>query len=194
MEMICKFVEVLEEADEVIAHNGDKFDMAWYNGRHLIHGLEPIPKVKTVDTYKMAARNFNLNSYKLDYLSKILFGEGKIHTEYDLWRDIVLKNDEKAMGKMIKYCKKDVVLVERVWQKLRDYDAAATHAAVSASGNVRDRWMCQHCGTDHVKKSKTVVTAKGMKQHQMKCLEEGCGRFYTIANLVYNWYREARES
>jgi hypothetical protein len=164
MEMICKFVEVLEEADEAVAHNGDKFDMGWYNGRHLIHGLEPIPKTKTVDTYKIAARNFNLNSYKLDYLAKILLGEGKI---------------------------KDVVLLERVWKRLSAYIDPETHAAVMATGNVRDRWRCKHCGSDHVKKSKTNVTKAGMIQHQMQCLN--CGRYYTVADLVFRWYKEAKE-
>jgi len=188
--MIIEFAGILEGADEAVAHNGDKFDMGWYNGRHLIHGLEPIAKTKTVDTYKMAARNFNLNSYKLDYIAKILFGEGKIHAPFDLWKDIVLDDCPKAMKKMIKYCKKDVVLLERVWDKLRAYDPAATHAAVNASGNVKDRWMCPHCASSDVFKSKTVVTAMGMKKHQMKC--HGCGRYFTIANNVYNWYVEAK--
>lgn len=188
--MITEFSDVLERADEAVAHNGDKFDMGWYNGRHLIHGLDPIPKTKTVDTYKIANNNFNLNSYKLDYLAKILLGEGKIHAPFQLWEDIVLRNSEKAMGKMIKYCKKDVVLLERVWEKLSAYTAPETHAAVMATGNVRDRWMCPHCGTDHVKKSKTVVTKAGMKQHQMQCLD--CGKYFTIANLVYTWYMEAK--
>ena len=191
-EMVARFVEVIEQADEMVAHNGDKFDMAWYNGRHLIHGFDPIPKTKTVDTYKMSARNFNLNSHKLDYLAKILLGEGKIKTDYDTWKKIVLDNDEKSMKKMIKYCKKDVVLLERIWGKLRDYEDASTHAAVMASGNVRDRWKCQHCGSDDVSKSKTRVTAKGMKQHQMKCFD--CGRYYTIANLVFSWFKEAKDA
>ena len=60
----------------MVAQNGDFFDMRWYNGRHLIHGLEPIPWGKTVDTYKIAKRYFNLNSYRLDYLGKLLFGNG----------------------------------------------------------------------------------------------------------------------
>jgi hypothetical protein len=189
--MIKEFLVEVEASDELVAHNGDKFDMAWYNGRHLMHGFDPIPKAKTVDTYRMAAKNFNLNSYKLDYLAKILLGEGKISTDYSMWKKIVLENDEKSMRKMIKYCKKDVVLLERVWEKLSAYDDPATHAAVNASGNVRDRWKCAHCGSDYVKKSKTRITAKGMKQHQMQCLD--CGRYYTIANLVYNWYQEVRE-
>ena len=191
IEMITDFARILESADEAIAHNGDKFDMGWYNGRHLIHGLDPIPKTKTVDTYKIAARNFNLNSYKLDYLGKILLGEGKIHAPFQLWVDIVINDSKKAMKEMIKYCKKDVVLVEKVWEKLGAYVDPETHAAVMATGNVRDRWRCRHCGSDHVKKSKTNVTKAGMLQHQMQCLD--CGRYFTIANLAYNWYKEAKE-
>lgn len=192
LKMITEFTKVLEGADEAVAHNGDKFDMGWYNGRHLIHGLDPIPKTKTVDTYKIAKNNFNLNSYKLDYLAKILCGEGKIHAPFDLWKGIVLDDCPNAMKKMITYCKKDVVLLEKVWEKLSMYVDPETHAAVLATGNVRDRWMCKYCGTDHVKKSKTMVTKAGMKQHQMQCLD--CGHYYTIANLVYNWYREMKES
>jgi len=188
-DMIAKFMDVIEVADEMVAHNGDKFDMSWYNGRHLIHGLAPISKAKTVDTYKMAAKNFNLNSYKLDYLAKILLGEGKSGTNFGMWKKIVLDNDEASMKKMISYCKKDVVLLERVWQKLRAYEEPMTHAAVMATGDVRTRWMCKHCGSDHVKKSKTNVTKAGMVQHQMQCLD--CARYYTIANLVYSWYKEA---
>ncbi|MHC4372288.1 MAG: ribonuclease H-like domain-containing protein [Planctomycetota bacterium] len=189
--MIKDFAKVIAEADEMVAHNGDKFDMAWYNGRHLIHGLDPVPKAKTIDTYKMAARNFNLNSYKLDYLAKILLGEGKIHTNYDMWKKIVLNNDEASMKKMITYCKKDVVLLERVWQKLSAYEDPETHAAVMATGNVRDRWMCKHCGSDNVTKNKTRVTKAGMIQHGMQC--KSCGRYYQIANLVYHWYLEHKE-
>jgi predicted PolB exonuclease-like 3'-5' exonuclease len=191
LDMIMEFAGVLEGADEAVAHNGDNFDMGWYNGRHLIHGLDPIPKTKTVDTYKIAAKNFNLNSYKLDYLARILLGEGKEHAEFDMWKDIVLYNDEAAMNKMVRYCKKDVVLLERVWEKLSSYVEPETHSAVVATGNVRDRWMCKHCGSSHVKKSKTNVTRAGMMQHQMQCLN--CGRYYSIANLAYQWYLEQKE-
>jgi len=191
-EMIREFIEVASFADEMVAHNGDKFDMAWYNGRHLIHGFDPMPNHKTVDTYKMAAKNFNLNSYKLDYLSKILLGEGKIHAPFQLWEDIVKSNCPKAMKKMIAYCKKDVVLLERVWQKLSAYEEPMTHAGVYKTGDVKKRWTCPHCGSENVYKSKTNVTRKGMAHHQMQCND--CGKYYTIVGLVYKWYREAREA
>jgi hypothetical protein len=189
-EMVRQFAEVIKEADELVAHNGDRFDLRWFNGRSLIHGLPPIPTAKTVDTLKMAIRHFYLNSNRLDYLGKILLGEGKIHTEFDMWKQIVLNNDEAALRKMVRYCKKDVQLLERVWNKLRDYDAPKTHAAVQATGDRKNRWMCPHCGSGDVNKNKTRATAKGMVQHQMHC--RCCGRYYSVADAVFSYYLRAK--
>ena len=189
-QMLKEFAKVIEEADELVAQNGDWFDIRWFNARCLIHNLPPVPKPKTVDTLKMLKKHFLLNSNRLDYVGKVLFGEGKIETNFGMWKDILLENSSTAMKKMVKYCKKDVTLLERIWQKLRDYDPPKTHAAVNMTGNVKDRWMCPHCGSTDVKKSKTRVTAKGMVQHQMNCRE--CGRYYSIANAVHGWYLKAK--
>ncbi len=65
--MIEKFIKVANEADELIAHYGDGFDMPWVRGRCLILGLPPIPKYKTVDTKAWASKKFYFQSNKLDY-------------------------------------------------------------------------------------------------------------------------------
>ena len=64
--MLEAFGDVIERSDEMVAHNGDDFDLRWFNGRRLIHGMSPIPTPKTVDTLKIARRRFYLNSNKLD--------------------------------------------------------------------------------------------------------------------------------
>ena len=191
-EMVAKFASVVAQADELVAHNGDKFDLRWFNGRNLIHGLDPVPHGKTVDTLKIARKHFYLNSNRLDYLGSLLLGEGKIKTDFSLWRRILLDNEELALGEMVRYCKKDVVLLQRIWERLRDYETPKTHAGVLLTGNPSDRWTCPHCASVDVKKSKTNTTAKGMVQHQMKC--GVCHRYYSIADLVFNFYLRAKES
>lgn len=187
---VKKFSKIAAKADELVAHNGDKFDLRWFNGRRLIHGLKPIPTSKTVDTLKIARKHFYLNSNRLDYLGKLLFGEGKIGTNFELWRNIVLANDPRSMAEMVRYCKQDVVLVQRVFDEMRDYETPKTHAGVLATGDPGMRWTCPHCASVEVKKSKNVTTAKGMVQHQMKC--RSCGRYYSIANSVFNNYNLAK--
>ena len=181
------FAIIANSADELVAHNGDRFDIRWFNGRNLLHGLDPLPQYKTVDTLAIAKRAFFLNSYKLEYLAQMLLGEGKIKTTFDLWKRICLKNDPGAMSEMVKYCKRDVEVLERVYQKLAPYYKPKSHAGVMDGDG---RWTCPQCGTDRVAKSKTRITPTGMKQHQMKC--NGCSRYYTISDLVFRQYIVAK--
>ena len=48
--MIKQFLEIANEADELVAHYGDHFDAPWFRTRCLFHGLAPIPIYKTIDT------------------------------------------------------------------------------------------------------------------------------------------------
>jgi DNA polymerase elongation subunit (family B) len=36
--MIKAFLKVMAQADEIVAHNGDKFDLKWLRTRALLHG------------------------------------------------------------------------------------------------------------------------------------------------------------
>lgn len=181
--ILKEFTEVVNNADEVVGHNIDRFDLRWLNTRSLYHDLPVVPQCKTVDTLKIARRHFLFNSNRLDYLGKLLLGEGKIKTDFDLWKQIVLGNNESSLLQMVKYCKKDVDLLQRVWDKLRSYELSATHVG-SLEG--KDRWTCAYCGSEEVHLSKTRATPKGIKQRQMVC--GTCGRYYTIADNVYARY------
>lgn len=170
--MLSKFLKELEKADEVIAHNGDKFDVRWIRGRCILHGLPMPPKIVTVDTYKEARRLFNLNSNKLDYIARYLNVGGKIQTGgFETWRKIVLENDEAALRKMVKYCKNDVAILERVWDVMNPYMTSKTHR-----GNFTNQ--CPECGSDILHIKKTVITASGTKTIQLRCIT--CGKYHTI--------------
>jgi len=186
---LCEqFMEVALQADELIAHNGDKYDVKFFNGRCIAHGLDPAPQWKTVDTLVIARRRFGFNSNRLDYLGQYLLGEGKIKTDYGLWKDILLKNCPKAMRQMVKYCKQDVKLLERVWKKLEPYHTPKTHVGRLNGG---DKWQSPFTGSENVKKSKTKITAAGTRQHQMQCKDTG--GYYTISEKAYGEYREWKD-
>jgi len=186
LDMLTEFAKVVDDADEMVAHNGDRFDMAWVKGRCILHGIDLFPFAKTVDTLAWS-KKLGLNSNKLDYLGQYLLGEGKIHTDYSMWKDIVLDNCPKAMAKMVKYSKKDVDLLERVYQELSKYAKPKTHVGVLTGG---ERWHCAHCGSKNVVRNRRTVTAAGTVHHAMKCKD--CGRYYTINDKVYEDYKKAR--
>src|SRR5690554_6667888 len=66
----------LSEADAIIAHNGDNFDLKFFNTRAVYHGFDLLPNIISIDTLKIARKHFNFNSNRLDYLAKFL-GVGK---------------------------------------------------------------------------------------------------------------------
>ena len=185
--LVEKFMEVASGADELVAHNGDRFDLKWFNGRVLMHGLDPMPTAKTVDTLKIAKKHFALNSNRLDYLGKVLLGHGKIETSYGMWKDIVLNNCPKAMADMVKYCKMDVRLLEQVYEEFSKFDIPKSHAGVM-DGN--EKWTCPWTGSEDVQYVKLRTTSAGTKQRQMK---SPTGGFYNINDKAYRDFRDEQE-
>jgi len=186
--MLIAFSKVAEEADEMVAHYGDFFDLPWFRGRAVIQGLPPLPTYKTVDTKAWASKYFYFNSNKLDYLGQVLGHGKKLHTEWELWEQ-VMNGSTQALAYMVRYCQQDVKLLEKVWHDLRFCVAPKTHAGVFSG---LDKWTCPQCGTQHVHKTKTRVTAHGHRQHQMKCDNEKCSSYYQIPDSVFETYKKAK--
>ena len=191
-QLLKTFMKVALQADELVAHNGDRYDIKWIAARCLIHGLEAYPEWKTVDTLAIARRRFELNSYRLDYIAQLLLGkgEGKIKTEFAWWLNITLNNCEESLDKMVHYCEKDVVILERVWKRLEPFHKPKSHAGVMAG---EDRWTCPWSGSTNVVKSKTRVTTAGTVRHEMISKDFNPKRYFTINDAAYSRYQEHKE-
>ena len=138
--------EVLSEADALVAHYGDSFDLKFFNARLLINGLAPLPPVIHIDTYKIAKRHFLLNSNRLDYIGQVLGLGGKIHTTEDLWHDC-FDGKVKAVREMVRYNKQDVALLEKVYQRLAPF----TSSSLNMNHFFGDfEPVCPTCGDDHL--------------------------------------------
>lgn len=164
-DLVKKLHEYMDEADILIAHNGDKFDVKKANAKFLEFGLMPPSPYKTIDTLKIARRFFNLTSNKLGDLSAKLGLGGKVTTGgFALWQGCI-KGDPKSWALMRKYNKQDVVLLEKIYLRLRPW--IQNHPAISQGFNCPNcsstelqrrgfaitrkhkyqRWQCQPCGT-----------------------------------------------
>lgn len=120
--------KVADEADVLIAHNGDGFDIKMCNVRFLFHGMEPPSHYQTVDTKKIARSNFSFTSNKLDDLARFLgIGTKTPHTGLQLWHDCDA-GEPRAWKLMKRYNRNDVELLEKVYLALRPW--AKAHAKV----------------------------------------------------------------
>lgn len=158
--------DALADADVIVGHYIDKFDMKKLNARLIFHGLDPLPRIPTVDTKKEASKVAAFTSNKLDYLSKILTGEGKIHVEYGLWVDI-MKGSKKALREMVAYNKVDVIRNEAVYLKLRPFMKNHPHKGVLDG---QDRLgSCPNCGSTKFKLNGIRITATGLQRQECQC-------------------------
>jgi len=131
----------IEDSNVIIAHNGDYFDIPRLNTRFLLNGLKPPLSYQTIDTLKVARKKFSFTSNKLDYISRLLGLEGKIKTEFELWR-MVDVGDQEAIDRMAEYNKRDVTLLEEVYHVLGAWMPSHPNIGLFMEDNIT---MCPHC-------------------------------------------------
>jgi len=181
--MMDKFFKVIEEAEEVVSHNGDHFDIKWIRTRFLMHGYKSIPNIKSVDTLQISRSKFNFQSNRLDAIGKQLKIGGKLETGgIQLWHDIIQRNSSKAMKLMVQYCKRDVELLEKVYVKLEGFNKPKTHVAINSGGS--DKCDCPYCGSHQTWLKKRQINVSGVVTVEMVC--KGCNKYFTTSIKAYN--------
>lgn len=125
LDMLKQIHKLLSEADAIIHYNGKKFDIPTLQAEFLMHGLPPIYGMVQIDLYPMVRRTFNFPSYKLDYVCQRLgLGKKVRHTGIEMWKqcmDARHHSHAKAWKIMEKYNRGDILLLERLYHKVRPW-------------------------------------------------------------------------
>lgn len=130
---VCKFAwDLISEADIIVGHNSDRFDLKKLNTRFEKHKLPPMPKKKSIDTLKIAKKYFAFTSNKLDFIAKFLGVEGKRkskkYTQQEMWNgccDGVLD----CFKENKKYNIQDIKVTENVFDALKRWDESLNFQA-----------------------------------------------------------------
>jgi hypothetical protein len=123
-----KIWELLDEADYVLGHNSDSFDIKKLNARFIQHGMNPPSSYKKFDTKKLAKKHFAFTSNKLEYITDKLCSKYKklSHSKFPgnaLW-DEFLKRNKEAQKEMEIYNKYDVLSLEEAFLKILPWESA----------------------------------------------------------------------
>jgi RNase P subunit RPR2 len=152
---------ILDEADIVIAQNGQAFDIKKINSRMLMANFKPYSPIKVIDTMLVAKRHFSFTSNKLKWLSGHLTdakkSEHKLFPGFELWAEC-LKDNPKAWKEMEKYNCIDVLATEELYLKLRPWIEG--HVNVAAYSEMEEM-ACPKCGSSHVQKRGRAFTQTG---------------------------------
>lgn len=142
---VCKFIhELIEEADILVGHNIDRFDIKKLNGRFIKHGLKPLPKPQTVDTLKLARKYFSFSYNNLGYLAQYLECAPKSdHAKFSgitLWIEY-LNGNKEAQKEMKDYNIQDILTNEEIFEKLLPWNEQLNFQTYYG------KWVCT-CGHD----------------------------------------------
>lgn len=170
-ELCAKLWELFNEADVVVAHNGDRFDQKKVRARFLFWRLPPPKPFVSVDTCKVAKKYFKFNSNKLDDLGEHLkMGRKYKHPGFSMWRGC-MAGDPASWKKMARYNKQDVVLLEKIYLCMRpwmdNHPSVALlegHKGCPSCGSkdcikkglrathstIKQQWVCKDCNSWHV--------------------------------------------
>ncbi len=159
--------KLLDEADIVIGHNGNQFDLKRIRAKFLEYDLRPPSPYKQIDTLSSARSQFGFMSNSLGDLGVSLkIGSKLDNGGFKTWLGC-MSNDRASWKKMVDYNIKDVELLEKVYLRLRPY--ITNHPAVSQTG-------CPSCASTKTRKSGVLVTRTAKKQTH-RCLD--CGKRWT---------------
>lgn len=186
------FDKLAREADVCLGKNSNSFDVKYINTARMMLGLKPYPEWADTndDLERQMRKYFALPSQSLDYISKIFGTGGKDKMEfadwvsiqnYDLVRKLirpsnhtcktlfltsyknVINDGKKALSKMIKYNKKDVLDTEAALTKVLPYIKLKRNASKEGKG-------CTTCGSLKIAPTK-IIKAGQTSYQQFDCLE-----------------------
>lgn len=137
--------ELVNQADVIIAHNGEKFDMPKLNSRFIINNLPPPLPYQQIDTLKHIRRQFAFTSNKLDYVNKLLNLERKTDTNgFELW-ERCMKGEQDAIDKMCDYNINDVRILEETYLHIRAW--IKPHPNIGLHILDENQHRCPSCGS-----------------------------------------------
>jgi len=164
--------QLLEEADIVIGHNAARFDLRKLNARFIQNGLKPPMPYQIIDTLKECRKHFAFSSNKLDYVSALMDGGAKLHTDFDLWKRCVT-GDKEALKEMETYNRQDVVALEDVYFAIRPW--IKSHANMGLYVESEDP-VCPTCGSENLTWKGHYYTQAG-KYRAFRCHCGAIGRY-----------------
>jgi len=182
-QMLIDFIKIANTADELVAHNGDRFDIKKIRTKCIFHRIPMFPNYRTLDTLKKAKSGFVFNSNRLDYIAKYLGVGAKLeHEGFNMWVKC-MQGDKEALADMVKYCEMDIVVLQDVFLVMQSYIKQNQHVGTLNMGRKCD---CPSCGSSEVTYLKLNVTSLGTPKRQFEC--DVCSHAYEISNSAYRKY------
>lgn len=146
-DFLTEIYGLIEEADAIVTWNGMSFDNKHLNREFVTAGMTPPFVAKDIDLLRTVRQQFKFPSNKLDYVAATLLGEKKDKVPYSLWLDC-MNGLASAWTTMKKYNKRDVVLTEKMYDRLLPW--IKNHPNHGLYVKDQENPVCRACGSTHL--------------------------------------------
>lgn len=161
--------ELFDEADVVVAHNGNSYDQKYTQARMMVHNMKPPSPYQQIDTKLVAKRYGRFSSNKLDDLGKSLsLGQKLDAGGFSTWEGC-MAGVKKDWNTMKKYNKQDVALLEQLYLHLRPW--ITNHPASNVIGGKPA--SCKNCGATKIYAGMKYRATNTNLYQYFRCM--GCG-------------------
>jgi hypothetical protein len=170
--MILEAYDLINEADAIVGFNSKAFDIKHLNREFIELGLAPPTPHQDIDLLLVCRKHFKFPSNKLDYVAGVLLNEHKLSTGgMQLWIRC-LKGEKKAWDLMEDYNIQDVLVTERLYDKLKGW--ITNHPNHGLYIDDQETPVCRNCESTHIHSKGGEFTATGVFAYQRyKCMS--CG-------------------
>lgn len=170
--MVRRIHKLMSTADAICTYNGISFDLPTLHKEFLLLNMKPPQPAKQIDLLQTARNRFRLASNKLDFVAKSLgLGSKHHHKGHELWLECMAKN-KTAFKTMEAYNKQDVLLLEKVYDRLLPWITGHPNRSV-----MDDTFCCPKCGGQKYQHRGTQVQVTG-RYRRFSC--QSCGTWFRI--------------
>ena len=169
LNVVKKAIELVNQADILIAHNGKKFDWKHLRGRAIFHGLNPPKKPYIIDTL-VEARKSEFPSNTLGDLADYLKLAEKGVNEADMGKMVTgpISQRIEHIKRQTEYGLKDIAPLKALYYRLRPF--MDVHPNMSTYAQTP---CCTHCQSeDFIHRGQSPLVG-GVIRKQYEC--KNCG-------------------
>jgi len=126
-QMLIHVNEYLKTFDGVIGYYSSRYDIPMLRTRSYYHGIEPLPKIRSLDTYFTVKRVINTSSRRLERVSDLMRINAnkelpeKSKIDINEWIRVLHSRDEQSLRYICEHCIADVLVLEGVTNELRPF-------------------------------------------------------------------------
>ncbi len=169
--MLDRIHKLLDEADAVVHYNGTSFDIPILNREFIRNEMPPPSSYHQIDLIKPVRQQFRWDSNKLDWVCQQLgLGAKTQHKGMELWTEC-MAGLPSAWKKMLAYNKQDVVLLKKLYRRLRPW--IKNHPTTGLWIDNPTKPTCSTCGSTNLHKKGTQHNTKAASYDRYTC--NSCG-------------------